>query len=494
MILGGDGREGGRRRPRRPRRDRSLPPSPLSLSLSLSLLVMAALASAGCGARRAAASSSGFGCFGVGRPTCFASRAGVSSCSSRASSSAVATSSSSSFSRPERFRSRLPPAMPSSTALYAVGRGRGSSSSTAAAMASTAEVVPSQPAGSGRGRGGERDDRASNEPTPRTKKKKKGADTGRLRLLPPLQPPAEILSSAARRTFREVKDDPNVANARRRVQKRGAQSIDALSQKLCRPLKEAVRTYRRELQNVHPFEGVVLDLTVRSRRKKDGLSLSALLEDVHEGRKELLQLSKDWIAKVKAAPTAREAHETAEEAKESLGKVFLDLIGEPWEGLTELQKGLRNAPVVRLDCPAVVLVGAPNVGKSSIVRAISSGTPEVNNYPFTTRGMTLGHVQVFWESDRDVALGNVAGVSVPSDRELVREKLLRRGVKTRRMREEEASREYSREAGDAEAEGDAPEGSTGGADVDEGGRDGSISQRADAVQATASKKVFPVSQ
>ena len=40
----------------------------------------------------------------------------------------------------------------------------------------------------------------------------------------------------------------------------------------------------------------------------------------------------------------------------------------------------------------VVLVGMPNVGKSTIVRAVSSGTPEVNHYPFTTRGITVGHV------------------------------------------------------------------------------------------------------
>jgi nucleolar GTP-binding protein len=76
-------------------------------------------------------------------------------------------------------------------------------------------------------------------------------------------------------------------------------------------------------------------------------------------------------------------------------------------------------------------------GKSSIVRAISSGTPEVNNYPFTTRGMTLGHVQVFWESDDDVAKGHVAGVSIPSEKDLIREKLERRGVKSRRMERED---------------------------------------------------------
>jgi len=80
-------------------------------------------------------------------------------------------------------------------------------------------------------------------------------------------------------------------------------------------------------------------------------------------------------------------------------KIFSDLAGPSIALLIELQKSLRTTPAVRLDTPAVVLVGAPNVGKSSIVRAISSGTPEVNNYPFTTRGMTLGHVEVFWSDD-----------------------------------------------------------------------------------------------
>jgi nucleolar GTP-binding protein len=62
------------------------------------------------------------------------------------------------------------------------------------------------------------------------------------------------------------------------------------------------------------------------------------------------------------------------------------------EELLELQKDLRKIPVVELDTPTVVLVGSPNVGKSSIVRAVSSGTPEVSDYPFTTRGVTIGHI------------------------------------------------------------------------------------------------------
>jgi hypothetical protein len=39
---------------------------------------------------------------------------------------------------------------------------------------------------------------------------------------------------------------------------------------------------------------------------------------------------------------------------------------------------LRRIPIIELNTPTVVLVGAPNVGKSTIVRAVSSGTPEVS--------------------------------------------------------------------------------------------------------------------
>ena len=42
----------------------------------------------------------------------------------------------------------------------------------------------------------------------------------------------------------------------------------------------------------------------------------------------------------------------------------------------------------------VALVGAPNVGKSSLVQVLSSGEPEVCNYPFTTRSIKMGHFYV----------------------------------------------------------------------------------------------------
>ena len=62
------------------------------------------------------------------------------------------------------------------------------------------------------------------------------------------------------------------------------------------------------------------------------------------------------------------------------------------DDLKEIAKTLRSLPVADLASPTGPLVGAPNVGKSSMVRLLSSGKPEVQNYPFTTRGIQMGHI------------------------------------------------------------------------------------------------------
>lgn len=194
-----------------------------------------------------------------------------------------------------------------------------------------------------------------------------------------------------------------IKNARNRARKHGSERLNALSQALCIPLRDTVNGYKREWRLLHPFEQVVADLTARARQRKDGLTLSSVLDEIHEARKILLDAGKDWIVKAKNAESAKEADDVVKEGTESLLALFEQLAVPPVEGILDLQRALRSAPAVQLDTPAVVLVGAPNVGKSSIVREISSGTPEVNNYPFTTRGMTLGHVEVFWSDGDSIA-------------------------------------------------------------------------------------------
>ena len=227
---------------------------------------------------------------------------------------------------------------------------------------------------------------------------KKTNSTGGLRRLPMVRPPAELINSA-RKSLYQVKVDTEMKNIRLRIRKHGAETVNTLMISLCLPLRDVVDGYKKEWKRLHPFERVVADLTASSYQKKDGLTLQLVLSEIHEARKMILEAAKDWIFKIKHADTSRNAKLYTEEAVESLIQLYETFASPPIDDLMKIQQSLRTAPIVQVETPAVVLVGAPNVGKSSIVRAISSATPEVNNYPFTTRGMTLGHVEVFWSSD-----------------------------------------------------------------------------------------------
>ena len=58
--------------------------------------------------------------------------------------------------------------------------------------------------------------------------------------------------------------------------------------------------------------------------------------------------------------------------------------------LNEVRNVLRTLPNIEEDF-TIVIAGYPNVGKSSFIRRVSSADPEVASYPFTTKGIIVGH-------------------------------------------------------------------------------------------------------
>ncbi len=59
--------------------------------------------------------------------------------------------------------------------------------------------------------------------------------------------------------------------------------------------------------------------------------------------------------------------------------------------LGNAQSILRKFPDIE-DVPTVVIAGYPNVGKSSLIRLLSTAKPEVAQYPFTTKQIYVGHM------------------------------------------------------------------------------------------------------
>ena len=63
--------------------------------------------------------------------------------------------------------------------------------------------------------------------------------------------------------------------------------------------------------------------------------------------------------------------------------------------LNNIRGRLREIPSIDDAIPCVVLAGYPNVGKSSIVKEISTNKKiDVQEYPFTTKKLNLGHIQI----------------------------------------------------------------------------------------------------
>ncbi|MFX1277230.1 MAG: NOG1 family protein [Promethearchaeota archaeon] len=68
---------------------------------------------------------------------------------------------------------------------------------------------------------------------------------------------------------------------------------------------------------------------------------------------------------------------------------------ENLEYLNSIRGKLREIPSLDYTMPCVVCAGAPNVGKSSLVKQISTNKKiEVQEYPFTTKKLIIGHLIV----------------------------------------------------------------------------------------------------
>lgn len=205
--------------------------------------------------------------------------------------------------------------------------------------------------------------------------------------------PAETHFKRALRTLKDVRKDTSIKNLRNQQRKLAAQTFDKLMKSLTVPITVILNAYKKTLRELHPYEATVAELTIIARVKKGLVDIEDVFIDLKQLRAATSKLAKEYASMANNATSSTEAKAVLDEGLQALQEMYeSSSLASSLADLVEIQKDLRRIPIVELQTPTVVLVGAPNVGKSSIVRAVSSGTPEVNDYPFTTRGVTIGHI------------------------------------------------------------------------------------------------------
>jgi nucleolar GTP-binding protein len=129
--------------------------------------------------------------------------------------------------------------------------------------------------------------------------------------------------------------------------------------------------------------------------------LADAIVDVDELRQSLSELS--WASQQISAlhdeyqPRVRNTDpETARKHRKQAFARMADVVDEVSKDLRrvgEARNALRDLPDIRPDEPAVVVAGYPNVGKSSFVNKITRASNEIATYPFTTKGVQVGHFE-----------------------------------------------------------------------------------------------------
>lgn len=98
------------------------------------------------------------------------------------------------------------------------------------------------------------------------------------------------------------------------------------------------------------------------------------------------EVARSYVGKIRNSETPEPVR------REAFGRLasIIKSINKDLLFLNEARNILRKLPDVQ-DEPTIVIAGYPNVGKSSFVSKITGASPEIAPYPFTTKGVTIGH-------------------------------------------------------------------------------------------------------
>lgn len=109
----------------------------------------------------------------------------------------------------------------------------------------------------------------------------------------------------------------------------------------------------------------------------------------------LTQLEKEYGAKIRKSPSEK----ATSLQKQAYGRIasVVNKIKNDLDFLDFTKQSLRNMPTIDFDATTIVIAGFPNVGKSTLLRQISGADPQVANYPFTTKGIQIGHTVRGWK-------------------------------------------------------------------------------------------------
>ncbi|TYL38322.1 GTP-binding protein [Natronococcus pandeyae] len=137
--------------------------------------------------------------------------------------------------------------------------------------------------------------------------------------------------------------------------------------------------------DVHPFYYELADAIVDVDRLRQSLS------EVMWASRKAREIHQEYQPKLRKTDV-----DTARKHRKQAFARLADIVEQVDDELiyiNESRNDLRDLPEINPDEPTIVVAGYPNVGKSSFVNDVTNARGETASYPFTTRGIGLGHFE-----------------------------------------------------------------------------------------------------
>lgn len=124
----------------------------------------------------------------------------------------------------------------------------------------------------------------------------------------------------------------------------------------------------------------------------DYVTLKKSLGAVNWVLESIRKLQGDYVRKLKKL---RNVNDLSNARREFYGRVVsvLKQIKKELAFLEESRKVMKSFPSIKTDMPTVAIAGFPNVGKSTLLKAMTGSDPKIASYPFTTQQLMLGYLK-----------------------------------------------------------------------------------------------------
>ncbi|WP_256393580.1 NOG1 family protein [Natronoarchaeum rubrum] len=199
-------------------------------------------------------------------------------------------------------------------------------------------------------------------------------------------------------TSEELIDKAFSRAARSGRSKQGREAQESMTQTATNILSDNLQNVVTEwpdFDDVDPFYRELADAIVdASDYGVDAGGVDALRQSLSEvtwASRQTRQIGEDAMAKMRKADV-----DLARKHRKQAFARMADVVEDVSENLlliNEARNDLRDLPEINPDEPAIVVAGYPNVGKSSFVNGITRARNETAEYPFTTKGIGVGHFE-----------------------------------------------------------------------------------------------------